>query len=58
MSVAVEGLVGVGFRRAQTTFKVSVPLEERSGAIKVDVHVQSEGDLSLGKWISYLCITR
>ena len=45
MSVAVEGHVRVGFRRAQTTIKVQVPLEEWSVASKVDVQVQSEGDL-------------
>ena len=49
MSVAVEWHVRVGFRRAQTTIKVQVPLEERSRvASKVDVQVQSEGDLIFG----------
>jgi hypothetical protein len=42
MSVAVEGHVRVGFRRTQTTIKVQVPLEERTGASTVDVRVQSE----------------
>jgi hypothetical protein len=58
MSVEVEVHVRVGFRRAQTTFKVQVPLEERSGASKVDVQVQSEGDLIFGKCLSDLCVTR
>ena len=49
MSVAVEWHVRVGFCRAQTTIKVQVPLEERAGASKVDVQVQSEGDLIFGK---------
>ena len=51
MSIAVERHAWVGFRRAQTTIKVQVPLEERSGASKVDVQVQSEGDLIFGKCI-------
>ena len=51
MSVAVERHDWVGFRRAQTTIKVQVPLEERSGASKVDVQVQSEGGLIFGKCI-------
>jgi hypothetical protein len=42
MSAAVEGHVRVGFRRAQTTTKVQVPLEERTGASKLDVRVQTE----------------
>jgi hypothetical protein len=46
MSVAVERRVGVGFRRAQTTIKVQVPLEERTGASTVDVLVRSEGGLN------------
>jgi hypothetical protein len=58
MSVEVEMHVRTGFRRAQTTFKVQVPLEERSGASKVDVQVQSEGDLIFGKCLSDLCVTR
>jgi hypothetical protein len=58
MSVAVEVDVGVGFRRAQTTLKVQVPLEERSGATKVDVQVQSEGDLIFGRCLSDLCVAR
>ena len=49
MSVEGELHVRVGFRRAQTTFKVQVPLEERSGASKVDVQVQRQGDLIFGK---------
>jgi len=40
VSVAVEGHVRVGFCRAQTAIEVQVPLEERSGASKVDVQVQ------------------
>ncbi len=51
MSVAVEWHVRAGFCRAQTTIEVQVPLEERSGVAKVDVQVQSEGDLIFGKWI-------
>jgi hypothetical protein len=58
MSVAGEVHFRVGFRRAQTTFKVQVPLEEWSGASKVDVQVQSEGDLIFGKCLSDLCVTR
>jgi hypothetical protein len=46
MSVAAELHVGVGFRRAQTTIKVQVPLEERTGASTVDVQLQSEGDVN------------
>jgi hypothetical protein len=45
MSVAFEGHVGGGLRRAQTTTKVQVPLEERTRASTVDVQVQSEGKL-------------
>ena len=55
MSVAVERHVRVGFRRAQTTIKVQVPLEERTGAPKVDVQVHSKGDLIFGKCLSDLC---
>ena len=58
MSVEGELHVRVGFRRAQTTFKVQVPLEERSGASKVDVQVQRQGDLIFGKCLSDLCVTR
>jgi hypothetical protein len=58
MSVAVEGHVRVGFRRAQTTIKVQVPLEERKGASEVVVQVQREGDLIFGKCLSDLCVTR
>ena len=58
MSVEVEVHVRARFRHAQTTFKVQVPLEERSGASKVDVQVQSEGDLIFGKCLSDLCVTR
>lgn len=58
MSVAVEVDVGVRFRRAQATLKVQVPLEERSGATKVDVQVQSEGDLIFGECLSDLCVTQ
>jgi hypothetical protein len=50
--VALERHDRVGFRRAQTTIEVQVPLEERSGASKVDVQVQSEGDLIFGKCLS------
>jgi hypothetical protein len=57
MSVAVEGHVRVGFRRAQTTIEVQVPLEERKGAPAVDVQVPNEGDLILGKCLSDLCVT-
>jgi hypothetical protein len=46
MSIAVERHVRVGFRCVQTTIKVQVPLEERTGASTVDVQVQSEGDLN------------
>jgi hypothetical protein len=42
MSVAVERHVRVGFRRAQTTIKVPMPLEERSHSSMVDVQVQTE----------------
>ena len=56
MPIAVEGNVRVGFRRAQTTIKVQVPLEERTGATTVDVQVQSEGDVIFGKCLSDLCI--
>ena len=58
MSVAGEVHVRVGFRSVQTTFKVQVPLEERSGASKVDVQVQSQGELIFGKCLSDLCVTR
>ena len=58
MSVAVERNARTGFRRAQTTIKVQVPLEERTCAPKVDVHVQSEGDLIFGKCLSNFCATR
>jgi hypothetical protein len=51
MSIAVESHARVGFRRAQTTFKVQVSLEERSGASKVDVRVQNEGDLIFGNYL-------
>jgi hypothetical protein len=46
MSVAFERHVRGGFRCAQTTIKVQVPLEERTGVSTVDVQVQSEGDLN------------
>jgi hypothetical protein len=55
MSVAVERHVGVGFCRAQTTIKVQVPLEERTGASTVDVQVQSEGYLIFGNCLLDLC---
>jgi hypothetical protein len=57
MSVEVEGHVRVGFRCAQTTIKVQVPLEERSGSSQVDVHMQSVAFLSFGKCQSDLCVT-
>jgi hypothetical protein len=43
VSVTIEGHVRVGFCRASTTLEVQVPLEERSGASKVDVLVQMRG---------------
>ena len=58
MSIAVEWHVRIGFRRAQTTIKVQVPLEERQGASKVDVQVQIEGYLIFGKCLSDVSVTR
>jgi hypothetical protein len=58
MSVEVEQHARVGFRRAQTTFKVQVPLEERSVASKVDVQVQIEGNLIFGSGLSDLYVIR
>ena len=55
MSVAVERHDRVGFRSAQTTIKVQVPLEERTGASTVDVQVQSEGYLIFGNCLLDLC---
>jgi hypothetical protein len=52
MSVAVERHFRVGFRHPQTTIKVQVPLEERTGAATVDVQVQSSGDV-----IFYTCLS-
>ena len=58
MPVAVEWHVRIGLRRAQTTIKVQVPMEERQGASKVDVQVQSCGDLIFGKCLSDVCAAR
>ena len=58
MSFAFEVHVWFGFRRAQTTLQVQVPLEEQLGASKVDVQVQSQGHLIFGKTLSELCVTR
>jgi hypothetical protein len=52
MSVAIEEYAWVGFRRAQTTIKMQVPMEEQSSASKVDVQLQSEGDLIMGKCLT------
>lgn len=58
MSLALEGHVGAGLRRAQTTIKMQVPMEEQSSASKVDVQLQSEGDLIMGKCLTELFVTR
>jgi hypothetical protein len=44
VSVAIEGNVRVGFYGSKTTIEVQVPLEERSGASKMDVLVQNACD--------------
>jgi hypothetical protein len=58
MSVAIKVHVGVGFCRAQTTLTVQVPLEEWARASKVDVRVQTEGDLISRKCVSDLHVMR